>query len=205
MPNHATTQITGPTAILDALTRTHTEAERAAFDASEDERKERLAELGRGREFIREHLDMTERIVDFGMVIPEPDNIEQGACGGQHEPGVICWYEWNIDHWGTKWNGYSLHTTDHGDGTAEIRFETAWSHPFPVLEALSRALPDAELSVSYADEDLGSNLGWYVIRGGEIDGGVTEPDSLDEARDFAANLKYDVSYAELIAEWERAG
>ncbi|MGO3234197.1 MAG: hypothetical protein ACTIKT_12090, partial [Microbacterium sp.] len=66
-------------------------------------------------------------------------------------------------------------------------------------------LPDAELSVSYADEDLGSNLGWYVIRGGEIDGGVTEPDSLDEARDFAANLKYDVSYAELIAEWERAG
>lgn len=78
MPNHVTTQITGPTAILDALTRTHTEAERAAFDASEDERKERLAELGRGREFIREHLDMTERIVDFGMVIPEPDNIEQG-------------------------------------------------------------------------------------------------------------------------------
>ena len=32
MPNHVTTQITGPTAILDALTRTHTEAERAAFE-----------------------------------------------------------------------------------------------------------------------------------------------------------------------------
>lgn len=68
--------------------------------------------------------------------------------------------------WGTKWNAYSQNADDNTPN--KVKFETAWSHPFPVLEALSNAFPDQEIKVIFADEDLGSNCGTYVIKNGNI-------------------------------------
>ncbi|WP_326742843.1 hypothetical protein [Streptomyces sp. NBC_01768] len=86
--------------------------------------------------------------------------------------------------------------------SAQLRFDTAWSHPFPIVKALSRKYPDALIEVSYADEDLGSNLGQYVIAAGEIlQESVFVPGS-DDACEFAAQLKYTMSYAQLRAEWD---
>lgn len=84
----------------------------------------------------------------FPLIIPEPENIERGGCRmTEHEPGVVCWYEWNQANWGTKWGAYShshyaLRFLKGYDEDAEIygrvdlRFETAWSQPTPIFEAI---------------------------------------------------------------------
>jgi hypothetical protein len=144
------------------------------------------------------HALLTEEGVDFARVIPEPENIERGGCSGEHEEGVVCWYEWNRANWGTKWNGYST-TADvrYRGSEAEhaIQFQTAWSHPLPVIEALSRKFPDDVLLVHYADEDFGSNLGSYLIKNGQIDLLVTQ--AHPHARELAAQVLYGISYADL--------
>lgn len=70
---------------------------------------------------------------------------------------------WQRKHWGTKWNSYSYALYDN-----YCEFRTAWNHPYSVIEKLSKMFPDEELIVSYADEDLGWNLGKYSIKNGVV-------------------------------------
>lgn len=103
--------------------------------------------------------------LDFNKIIPQPEGIEQGGCRGEHEPGVICWYEWNIEHWGTKWDAYDF--DEYAKYDKEFSFQTAWTTPIPIIEALSRMFPDVEFNVRYADEDIGSNLGQFLMKDGK--------------------------------------
>lgn len=199
MPNHITNEITGPAAIKDALTRPYTPEERQAQIEDQEHARAFWAEKGKPELFIPRVIPEDARVIDFGLLIPEPDNIEVGGCSGHHEPGVVCWYEWNRDNWGTKWNGYDLEITEQDD-IVTLRFDTAWSHPYPVVEKLSKRFPDDELHVRYADEDLGSNLGEYTIKDDER-GGDTAPTDPRGALDFAAQLKYGKTYKELSQEW----
>lgn len=80
--------------------------------------------------------------------------------------GNTSWYDWSIENWGTKWNAYDAEIDDIDDGI--IQFDTAWSFPYPVIETLSKMNPDDEIEVQYADEDIGHNLGHYIIKNGEI-------------------------------------
>ncbi|MBU9293073.1 hypothetical protein KTD18_16110 [Burkholderia multivorans] len=66
--------------------------------------------------------------------------------------------------WGTKWNACDS-SADIEAGTAE--FDTAWSCPVPIFEALSRKFPEDVITVTYADEDIGSNCGTFSMRNGE--------------------------------------
>lgn len=65
--------------------------------------------------------------------------------------------------WGTKWNACDS-SADIEAGTAE--FDTAWSCPVPIFEALSRRFPEDVITVTYADEDIGSNCGTFSMRNG---------------------------------------
>ncbi|MBJ7590208.1 DUF1281 family ferredoxin-like fold protein [Aeromonas veronii] len=69
------------------------------------------------------------------------------------------------EKWGTKWNAYSQKLSI-DDGF--IQFDTAWSCPVALLEALSAKHPGAEIVVKYADEDHGSNCGTMTIKDGQI-------------------------------------
>lgn len=73
------------------------------------------------------------------------------------------WYSWSIAYWGTKWNAYDAKTKDN-----QIIFDTAWSTPFPVIDALSKMYPDLTFKVEFADEDIGSNCGSYTIQKGVL-------------------------------------
>jgi hypothetical protein len=76
--------------------------------------------------------------------------------------GYTGWYSWSCDNWGTKWNASSSYLHDNNI----LEFETAWSNPYPVLLELSSKFPDIKFTVEYADEDIGSNCGRYVLQGG---------------------------------------
>lgn len=69
------------------------------------------------------------------------------------------------EKWGTKWNAYSQKLSI-DDGF--IQFDTAWSCPVALLEALSVKHPGVEIVVKYADEDHGRNCGTMTIKDGQI-------------------------------------
>lgn len=81
------------------------------------------------------------------------------ACGFLHD------MDFARKSWGTKWNACDQEH-DIEAGTAE--FETAWSCPEPVLKALAKRFPDDEIAVQYADEDIGSNAGEFVLKGEQV-------------------------------------
>ena len=107
------------------------------------------------------------------------------------------WYEWCNDNWNTKWNacGYD-ENTDYSDSDF-IWFQTAWSAPIPVIKKLSEMYPNIELTLEFADEDLGQNCGEMKFKGGDI---IEEyiPHTGKEAMEFAAKVwDYDLADSQL--------
>ncbi len=148
--------------------------------------------------------------VDFNTMIPQPadDDPIFTATRTDYGGGSVGWsvdgyspLEWNRHNWGTKWNAYDI---DRRSDT-EVRFDTAWSHPLPVIEALSRKFPDVVLLVSFADEDLGSNCGEYVMQDG-VPVSTKIFEYSDASCDFAAKLKYGMGikeyYEDMGEVWE---
>lgn len=77
--------------------------------------------------------------------------------------GHYSWYGWSYDNWGTKWNACESSVYSN-----VIEFDTAWSAPFPIYEAMSKMFPNVEFEIMYADEDVGYNVGIIHIKNGEI-------------------------------------
>jgi hypothetical protein len=139
--------------------------------------------------------------VDFNRVVPMPENVFRGSLTPDQQkqyPGDLNWYDWSTNHWGTKWNAYA---TEY-DGDETLRFDTAWSHPSPVIHELSTRFPHVLISVEYADEDLGSNAAAYTILNGQRDfswyAQYPVPDEIYRANsERAALIKYGQTLAEL--------
>lgn len=85
------------------------------------------------------------------------------------------------DAWGTKWNAYNQ--SEGGNNETMVSFQTAWSHPEPVVKALSLKFPEYEITVTYADEDTGSNCGAYTIKGGKNISEDIAPDYNEQSKD----------------------
>lgn len=67
--------------------------------------------------------------------------------------GFNDWYDWAIENWGTKWNASEATAESIMDGEAEIRFDTAWAPPAPILEALRKQYPELTFELNYKNED----------------------------------------------------
>lgn len=79
--------------------------------------------------------------------------------------GVPTWYDWCIEHWGTKWNAMG---TDIDLPDRTMTFTTAWSSPDPIIKELVKQFPEIQFTYLYADEDTGANTGRYVYDGTEL-------------------------------------
>ena len=110
----------------------------------------------------------------------------QKALDNIRDYGHQDWYSWSTSNWGTKWNAYSQNSDE---GSNEISFETAWSTPYPVIEALSRKYPEAVISMRYADEDFGHNVGEYTFQAGDIVEETTPEGGSDAAYELAADIQ----------------
>lgn len=106
-----------------------------------------------------------ESVFDFNGIVPMPGDVYRGGLGKDEMelyPGDLNWYDWSVNHWGTKWNACEASITSFVDGElayAIISFDTAWSAPIPIFEAVKEQYPDFYISVRYADEDIGNNCG----------------------------------------------
>ena len=121
---------------------------------------------------------------------PDPDKIyRQGEqfFKALKETGCTNWYDWSIRHWGTKWNAYGFEYLPESEG--ELIFHTAWSPVPEVIEELSRRFPDVDICYSWADEDIGYNLGRLSFLNGEVTGKYYPTEGSNEAYDFAAMIQ----------------
>lgn len=80
--------------------------------------------------------------------------------------GFPTWYEWRVKNWGTKWNASDAEILNEGTDFVEFTFDTAWSMPSPIMEALSKDFTHIEWL--YADEDIGYNCGCVCWKNGEL-------------------------------------
>ena len=99
--------------------------------------------------------------------------------------GTPTWYEWSIDNWDTKWNAYDF---DY-DKDKTIYFNTAWSAPHSILKALSEKYPEVQLEHSWADEDIGYNVGERTYQDGEITYENIPTGGSKEAMDMAFSVR----------------
>lgn len=105
--------------------------------------------------FIDECFD-TENQFNFNTLIPMPEILKNTIRGNTsamqteeykakekeaiETTGHNNWHSWRLEHWETKWGAYSTDYENHGD-LIELEFDTAWSCPKPIFEALSKKFP----------------------------------------------------------------
>jgi hypothetical protein len=81
------------------------------------------------------------------------------------------WYDWNIRNWSTKWNAYDVSYSDTFDydniddnqNNVSYGFNTAWSPPEKIIEALANKIKELKLNVTF-DWFYEEEQGW----GGEF-------------------------------------
>ena len=69
----------------------------------------------------------------------------------QEKYGFDNWYDWRHQYWGVKWNAYD---TNYDEETKEIKFDTAWSIPYPIIAKIAEQNPETKLE-GYSEEETG--------------------------------------------------
>ena len=82
---------------------------------------------------------------------------------GKHHSGDG-WYDFNLDHYGTKWDVHDVQINREHDDTVVLMFQTAWSPPLKVFEHLEAEGVDVD--AVYLDEGC-NYAGQYFD--GEVD------------------------------------
>lgn len=144
-------------------------------------------------EDVSRFVDYVGQTMDFENIIPPPANMFLGDLPGETfvsvkqrkecaEKGIPNWYDWQIEHWGTKWNacyceevivlerfdgvassnlpfenipsyGFAKAFFEHPLYTKAIyRFDTACSTPEPVIRRIIEDWPDLDIGGGYIDE-----------------------------------------------------
>ena len=112
-------------------------------------------------------------VLDFSKVLPEPD-YDKPKKDGTHNNGVQTelldampdWWHWRNDNWGTKWNLVPNHDGDLTSYDADVEkdyinltFDTAWSPPDGIYDAIVEKYPDISISWFYREDGV-QMAGW---------------------------------------------
>ena len=94
------------------------------------------------------------------------DTWELGRTAFQNEQkyGAADWYQFHNEFWGSKWDAWDSFLSE--DNT--IEFYTAWSRVMPIVQKLAENYPDIKFEYSWADEDLGCNVGSAELENGQV-------------------------------------
>jgi hypothetical protein len=148
--------------------------------------------------------------VDFNKIIPQPEDIYLGNLTDELKAlHPNNWLSFNTKNWGTKWNAYQTVRI----APDILKFEAAWSHPFPVMEALQEMFPDEFIGVLFSDENRGYNLGGYAMASDTIysyfdektfGAGTAKSEILALAIEFGQVVSYDTYDALYSSDESRA-
>jgi hypothetical protein len=112
-------------------------------------------------------------VLDFAKIMPEPD-YDKPQKDGTHNDGVQTefkwempdWWNWRNDNWGTKWNLVPSKDADLWGYDADmaleymfLSFDTAWSPPNGIYNALVDKYPDLSINWFYREDGV-QMAGW---------------------------------------------
>jgi len=120
------------------------------------------------------------------MKDPMTWKLGQQAYNNLQKYGYTSWYGWCIQNWGTKWNTYQSRPLQAGDDT--MGFLTAWSAVPGLMKKLSEKYPEQTITYRWADEDIGSNVGEIILKGGDIIEDHTPVPGSREAYEMASDI-----------------
>jgi len=106
--------------------------------------------------------------------------------------GLMDWYDWNCQMWGTKWNSYSFERLSDD----VVKFQTAWAAPHPVIERLVEKTKTG-LTHEWADEDTGRNVG---IREYDSDCNLVRDHEMSDMKE-GYELAFELTDAGKYYEW----
>ena len=125
--------------------------------------------------------------------------------------GYKSWYDWNIAHWGTKWDLCDPVVNRIDDNTVEILCQTAWSPPdvaFSTLVGMGydvRALYVGE-GYEYAGIWDNGEDDYYQNFGNSQNARATLPQELDDEFGISDGLaEYESENEEELTQWIREG
>ena len=89
------------------------------------------------------------------------------------------WYDWNINHWGTKWDASVIDWERRDDNEIWISFESAWSPPTTLYEYLVEE--GWEVDAIYQEPGMGY-AGQFTTDGGDdyYEYDISNPESIEE-------------------------
>ena len=70
------------------------------------------------------------------------------------------WYDWRLQNWDTKWDAYDVSVDGDDPDKLEVEFDTAWSPPEAVCNAIRDKYPDLEVSWFY--DEPGMEIAGYL-------------------------------------------
>jgi len=105
--------------------------------------------------------DTDARVFTFwSFIAPPKEALESGeyfetngwANGKQSGNTTNNWYNFNSREWGTKWDAVSATLAEESDTHLSYTFETAWSAPSPIFEAMVEQHPELEFYIHWEEE-----------------------------------------------------
>jgi len=110
-----------------------------------------------------------ERAFSFQTILPCPPELhieatteEEKFARAEKYDGYIDWYQWQVDHWGTKWsvNPEEVTFEDYDTDGGIWEFHTAWSPPEGIYQELASRFPDMNISWFY--DEPGMQIAGYL-------------------------------------------
>ena len=102
------------------------------------------------------------------------------------------WYDWRLEHWGTKWDIYNATCERMDANTLVLSFDTAWSPPIPIYDKLVEM--GFEVNARYLDE------GWLYV-GEYIDGNDWSTGDVESVVTEYPDLDLEFGISDHIAEY----
>jgi hypothetical protein len=146
----------------------------------------------------RQMIDMICNIMDdketplCQTLIPMPNKLEDTNPMNE-KPN---WYDWRLEHWGTKWDIYDASYQRIGDKTLALYFHTAWSPPFRIFDKLADM--GFEFTARYLDE------GWFYIGEYNSWGNHVHFNNVDDVIKEYPELDYEFFISDTVYEMEKS-
>ena len=84
----------------------------------------------------------------------------------QRKHGAKSWYDWSVEHWGTKWDLSEVRVLVNGRGVL-YSFNTAWAPPCSGILEISKQYPNLKFKLSYWEGGMAFQ-GVFIVQNGEV-------------------------------------
>lgn len=95
-----------------------------------------------------------KKVPTFNKIVPMPDEEKDN------------WYDWRVEHWGTKWDANYSEINAMASNMIDVRFDTAWSPPIEFFNTCADIYDKLRFECYFIDE-CNNFCGMFNIKGEE--------------------------------------